>query len=585
MKRSSLLLIIGFVLVLIGSLLAYLIQTDFGNVRIRDIRFNGPNGSIMSALLYIPKNVSSKNPAPAILAVHGYINSRETQDGFAIEYARRGYVVLAIDQTGHGFSDPPAFSNGFGGPAALAYLYNLDIVDKNNIGMEGHSMGGWTILAAAAVFPNMYKSIVLEGSSTGAPFAKEGDINWPKNVAVVFSTMDEFSLLMWGVPKGVDAPKSKKMKALFGTENDIEVGKIYGDINNGSARILYQPKTTHPQDHISKTAIGYSIEWFSKTLQGGKQISINNQIWFFKELGTLIALIGCIIFILGFSLFLLDQPYFQKNTQEIPESKIKPNLVFYISALISMITSVVSYYWIFKLGSKIFKASWLFPQTITSQIMSWALFNGIVNLILFLLVHFIFNKKLGLNSFSYGFTDNNNKISFNTIFNDLLLAILSVFSGYFLLILADYFFKVDFRFWIIALKPLSLTHFKIFLRYLIPFFIFFFISSFIINGSQRINYKSRIMPYIQNIIVMAGAFLVFLLVEYIPLFIRGSLFTANEPLNTIIAIQFLPLLIIASIFSTWFFRRTGRIYAGAFVNAIFITWYIVASQAIQFAIL
>lgn len=84
---------------------------------------------------------------------------------------------------------------------------------------------------------------------------------------------------------------------------------------------------------------------------------------------------------------------------------------------------------------------------------------------------------------------------------------------------------------------------------------------------------------------MAGVFLIFLLAEYLPLFTTGMLLTTTEPLNTIIAIQFLPLLIIAAIFSTWFFRRTGRIYAGAFANVLFITWYIVASQVTQFSIL
>ena len=75
--------------------------------------------------------------------------------------------MLALDQTGHGYSDPPAFANGFGGPDALAYLRSLDFVDKANIGLEGHSMGGWTMLAAATAMPNDYKSMVLEGSSTG----------------------------------------------------------------------------------------------------------------------------------------------------------------------------------------------------------------------------------------------------------------------------------------------------------------------------------------------------------------------------------------------------------------------------------
>ena len=157
-----------------GGRPARLSDPDLRRHQIHDVRFKGAKGNTMSALLYIPPNATAQTPAPGILAVHGYINSRETQDGFAIEFARRGYVVLALDQTGHGYSDPPAFANGFGGPDGLAHLRSLDIVDKTNIGLEGHSMGGWTVLAAATAMPNDYKSMVLEGSSTGKPFAADG---------------------------------------------------------------------------------------------------------------------------------------------------------------------------------------------------------------------------------------------------------------------------------------------------------------------------------------------------------------------------------------------------------------------------
>src|ERR1700745_2524117 len=172
----------GLILILAGGVLAHLTQTS-GGIQIRDIRFTGAKGNVMSALLYIPANATAQTPAPGILAVHGYINSRETQDGFAIEFARRGYVVVALDQTGHGYSDPPAFAHGFGGPDGLTYLRSLPYVDKNNIGLEGHSMGGWTGLAAAAAMPDGYKSLVLEGSSTGKPFAAEGTPTWPHNLA------------------------------------------------------------------------------------------------------------------------------------------------------------------------------------------------------------------------------------------------------------------------------------------------------------------------------------------------------------------------------------------------------------------
>src|SRR3954452_5067991 len=185
---------LGVVLILAGGLLAHFIQTG-GGIRILDVRFAGTGAVGMSALLYVPPNATAKTPAPGILAVHGYFNSRETQDGFAIELARRGYVVLALDQTGHGYSDPPAFAAGFGGPDGLAYLRGLETVDKSNIGLEGHSMGGWAVLAAAAAKPDEYKSMVLEGSSTGKPFAADGTATWPRNVALVFAQYEEFSTL------------------------------------------------------------------------------------------------------------------------------------------------------------------------------------------------------------------------------------------------------------------------------------------------------------------------------------------------------------------------------------------------------
>src|SRR5204863_7656956 len=145
-----------------------------GGIKIEDVRFKGAKGNTMSALLYIPPNATAKTPAPGIVAIHGYINSRETQDGFAIEFARRGYVVLAPDQTGHGYSDPPAFANGFGGPDSLRYLRTLDIVDPNNIALEGHSMGGWASLVATGTLKDAYRAIVIEGSSTGTLGAPEG---------------------------------------------------------------------------------------------------------------------------------------------------------------------------------------------------------------------------------------------------------------------------------------------------------------------------------------------------------------------------------------------------------------------------
>jgi pimeloyl-ACP methyl ester carboxylesterase len=580
MRKETRLVVAGLILAFVGSLAAWLAQTGGGGIAIRDLRFNGPNGSVMSALLYVPKTATSKTPAPAILAVHGYINSRETQDGFAIEYARRGYVVLALDQTGHGYSDPPAFANGFGGPAGLAYLRGLDIVDKGNIGLEGHSMGGWTILAAAITMPDAYKAVVLEGSSTGAPYAAEGSPAWPRNLAVVFSTMDEFSVLMWGVPRGIDAPKSEKLQKVFGASGPIEPGKIYGSIADGSARVLYQPRSTHPGDHISNAAIGYSIDWFAQTLQGGKALASSNQVWAWKECGTFLGLVGFVLFILGLGGMLLGTKAFAACARPLPETRGIAGGAWWIGAVLAMALPILFFYPFFKVGALI-KASWLFPQTITTQIMVWAVLSGLISLVLFLLWHFLANKKAGGSADSYGITSGG-RLPWAGIGMDLVLASVVAAGGCLLLECADYFFKVDFRLWILALKPLSAPQFGIFLRYIIPFCAFFLMSSIALNGQLRLPKAKASTRFWANMMLLAGGFVVFLAAEYLPLFAGGTLLTPVEPLNTIVAIQFLPLMVMASLVSTYYFERTGRIYAGAFLNAIVVTWYIVAGQAVQF---
>ena len=216
-----------------------------------------------------PPNATAQTPAPGILAVHGYINSRETQDGFAIEFARRGYVVLALDQTGHGYSDPPAFANGFGGPDGLAHLRSLDIVDKANIGLEGHSMGGWTVLAAATAMPNDYKSMVLEGSSTGKPFAADGTAELAAQCrAGVRPIRGIFHPDVGRRPRPRRHREPETVGDVRHHRAPVEPGKVYGDIAQGTARVLYTPAMTHPAEHISHEAIGYSLDWFAKTPAG-----------------------------------------------------------------------------------------------------------------------------------------------------------------------------------------------------------------------------------------------------------------------------------------------------------------------------
>jgi pimeloyl-ACP methyl ester carboxylesterase len=186
-RTLSIFLVVAILLILGGGIIANVAQTAGGQVAVREVQFAGTNGVLMSGLLYIPNTATSKTPACGVVAIHGYINSRDTMDGFAIEMAGRGCVVLAVDQAGHGFSDAPAFANGYGGPDALAYLDSLDIVQKNDIGLIGHSMGGWASVEAAGAHSGDYRSLVLVSSSTSTPPYEPipGSPTFPRNVQVV----------------------------------------------------------------------------------------------------------------------------------------------------------------------------------------------------------------------------------------------------------------------------------------------------------------------------------------------------------------------------------------------------------------
>lgn len=566
MKRHTRLFHLGWVIILVGALIAHFVQTS-GGITIRDLRFNGSNGQVLSGLLYVPPGVSAENKAPAILAVHGYFNSRETQDGFAIEFARRGYVVLALDQGGHGYSDAPAFANGFGGPGGLAYLRSLDFVDTDNIGLEGHSMGGWTVLAAAAAMPDAYKAVVLQGSSTGAPFAKEADTSWPRNLAVVFSKFDEFSGTMWGVERGQDVPNSTKLQTAFGVSEPVVIGQVYGSIADGTARVLQQPNTTHPGNHISPEAIGDAIAWFDQTLEGATPLPPGDQIWLWKEIGTLIALIGFVVLLAGaFEMLLKTQVFAHLRKEPAGTGYERRNGKWWLHFALATLIPVFTYYPFFYFATLIFPASAILPQSFTSQIVLWAVLNAVI-------------------VFGLGFIFKGNKVEGRgDIWGSVLIALATVGIGYIAVAVTDFLFKVDFRFWVVALKPLDLVRAKIGLVYLVPFTVYFVLALRGLHTGLSVRTDGRVAQYFSNIAVMIVGFVLFLGFQYLTLLTTGHLFSMNESLTTVIGMQFVPLLAIVAFLSTFAWRRTGSYLPGAFINALFVTWYVVGSQAIQFPV-
>lgn len=552
--------VLGLALILGGSFLAHRIQTA-GGARIEDVRFPGDGGITQSGLLYVPPSATAQHPAPAVLVSHGYINTREMQSPFAIELARRGFVVLAMDMRGHGYSEGAVKFPGsdLGGAAALRYLTSLPFVDKANAGLEGHSMGGVPISAAAAAMPDGYKAIVYEGSTPGfLGAAKPAAFH---NLEIVFGQYDEFAPLMWGVPKGSLVAGSAKMQKVFNTAGPVEVGHLYGSIADGTAKRLLNPPVTHPWEHFSRAGVGGAVDWFQQTLAGAAHpLPPENQIWLWKEVGTLAGFAGLIVLMMGVFELLLTLPAFAALNHPMEPTAVRRGWRWWLAFVLTAAVPAATYFPFMKWGQLFFPMQ-LFPQYIQNQLLVWALLNGLITLIL------SFVLRGGKPAFTHRWIP------------AVLVTAVTVAVGYLSLVLVDKLWHVDFRFWVLGLKPLDPRHAVMALPYFVLWLVFFLISLRALTANLAVKGEGFLTQLGLWKIAMSLGFVVLLIWEYLTLRNTGLLATPSEPLNAIVAIQFVPLLATIGALAAFTYRRTNSYAPGAIICAALLAWYVTGGTA------
>ena len=151
-----------------GSLIGAWVNSDFCRAKVEEVSIWYAPGLKISGNLYTPKAIADK--APAILAIHGLNNQKNHMANTALEFARRGYIVLSMDMSGHGKSTGANLDHGAGGPAGLSYLRSLPHVDTDRIGIVGMSQGGFAGAMGAIVSnPDGYSSVFFMESEVNAP--------------------------------------------------------------------------------------------------------------------------------------------------------------------------------------------------------------------------------------------------------------------------------------------------------------------------------------------------------------------------------------------------------------------------------
>lgn len=162
-----------------------------------------------------------------------------------------------------------------------------------------------------------------------------------------------------------------------------------------------------------------------------------------------------------------------------------------------------------------------------------------------------------------------------------LVAVLAVACVYAAVMVAHLLFKSDFRFWVVALKPMALRDLPMFLAYVVPFTAFFYVTQLALHRTLSLREGGRLGHYATGIGATAGGFTAMVGALYVALFTTGHLpsVLGADALWTVIAIQFVPILALTGFISVFAWRRTNGALAGALMCGLLVTWYIVAGQA------
>ncbi len=311
---------------------AHRIQTDGGNIVVTEgviDAYRGENGEqhlgLLTYKLYTPKTATPVHKAPGVLLLHGYQNDRETNAAYAIELARRGVVVLSLDEYGHGFSEPGLKERGYvnhtvkvnygeesveagtfkkvgstvryrilmnfsnltffndyyskdddgnaiwdsscGGAAAYAVLATMDNVDSTRLGISGHSMGtwaGWSVAAAFAGTEYEPRATVLQCGELFRDSVYDTDRIHFNNVLLLQAKWDEFSYFRDYKRVVNDDLLTSDLRCEFlGTTADKAAwDTTFGSFSDGSARRMELLYTNHRLTTHNARGLAVALDWF-----------------------------------------------------------------------------------------------------------------------------------------------------------------------------------------------------------------------------------------------------------------------------------------------------------------------------------
>ena len=583
-------LIILVVITTLAMMFSWMVQTDFGRVQVERVRFTGENGKVIAAKLMIPVGVDADNPAPGLIYLHGYQNNKETNAPYCIEAARRGFVVLNIDTLGRGKSQAqineykPGFDPVYGAQTAWDYLLDLPMVDAENSGLMGHSLGAEMVYTVAAL-DSRERALVTSGFA----WLDDTAFDNPKNMLMIFGKYDEYRNRMSGTADFESEWMSTDRVAGAVSESSPEFNTRYGSFADGTARMVYMPMVTHIRESYDSGSIATAMVWLRDAL--GPDVSFwidpDSQIWQFKELSSLIAMISGIMILIPLSLILIRTSFFADL--RVPGSFIytvnRGNLLKYggINGLLILfyLPLVLT---LFGVHVYVVRIDFIFPLMMVNGVLIWFLVTNWAG------SGFLKKwKKNGIAAGEFAEDDLGLSVKKGLWKKSLIFSLVMFVVIYLLEAVLEGLFASDYRYIFPYASSFTPFRFLLFIEYSLLFFPGFVqLQRFLFAQLRLAERKSWLGTWIGDsvkaVLLMILPLLLMLAIQYVPLYLTGVVPIVGPGASLIGFIMNLEhMIVLLSLIlpvGAWLYRITGSTTAGAMTSALIVAWFFTTSSVL-----
>ena len=582
MKRNAKFWVaVSLILCLISSLGASVFQTGFGSVDYHDMTFVTDSGHELDALLLVPENATAETPAPAIVVSHGWYNNREMQDLNYVEYARRGYVVMAISMYGHGDSEVLAdadywndANNANGLYDAVKHVARLPFVDSSRIGVTGHSNGALACREAVLQDHEGLIAAALLVSNDAVYYDEEGNFYnqfGSRDAAIIACQYDEFFHRVDGkAPRDYIHQVTAQSFLNFGIDpaegETRTAGEFYRqDVEGETAiRAIFNPAITHPWAHFSADCVAFGAEFFDLALDAPKDLAHTDQIWQWKAAFNALGILGFFSFVLSATFALLETSYFAELKGEgkpLPALEGKAKRRYYTTNVISALMSIVFYFIAFIVGMLVWNSKF-WNQGPSRIIGLWSTLCGLFTL---WMTH-ICNKKNPIDKQERG-----SRLPRGKLFKTVILSLTVVCAAFALVFISDYLFLTDYRLWCFAtIRAFSADLIPAILKF-VPFWLVYYIAMSVSGNCY--SYTEGKHSWASCARQMFFVFLgpqIMIMVQYTKFFLSGKM--VLDPITGIMGIWLFPIVLIlplSAFICHKIYKKTNNPYIGGIIMGIF----------------